>query len=283
MGKAGAVNARLFYLYSRRIKKRGTNMKKFNWLLVMLLLALVPALQSCDDDGYSIGDIGWDWATVRATSGGGYYLEGDRWGMIDPVASSIPWYKPVDGERVVAFFNPLADTDKGAQVKIEGIQEVLTKEVEDMTAENEEEFGNDPIVIYQGDMWLGGKFLNIIFHQYLPRSEKHRISLVQNKIEPEAPETPEALNVDEDGYIHLELRYNTYDDVTGYRGWGRVSYNLEEFYPTAKDAAETEFKGFKVTINSKENGEGRVIVLDLDHPVGVPEKAKDVHSTSFVK
>ena len=152
-----------------------------------------------------------------------------------------------------------------------------------MTAENEEEFGNDPIVIYQGDMWLGGKFLNIIFHQYLPRSEKHRISLVQNKIEPETPETPEALNVDEDGYIHLELRYNTYDDVTGYRGWGRVSYNLEDFYPTAKDVAETEFKGFKVTINSEENGEGRVIVLDLDHPVGVPEKAKDVHSTSFVK
>ncbi|WP_250847465.1 hypothetical protein, partial [Escherichia coli] len=46
------------------------------------------------------------------------------------------------GERVVAFFNPLADTDKGAQVKIEVIKEVLTKEVEDMTAENEEEFGN---------------------------------------------------------------------------------------------------------------------------------------------
>ena len=66
-------------------------------------------------------------ASFRATGGGGYYLEGDRWGMIDPVASSIPWYKPVDGERVVAFFNPLADTDKGAQVKIEGIQEVLTK------------------------------------------------------------------------------------------------------------------------------------------------------------
>ena len=257
-------------------------MKKFNWFLVMLLLALVPALQSCDDDGYSIGDLGWDWATVHATGGGGYYLEGDRWGVIDPVASSIPWYKPVDGERVVAFFNPLADTDNGAQVKIEGIQEVLTKEVEDMTAENEEEFGNDPIVIYQGDMWLGGKFLNIIFHQYLPHNDKHRISLVQNKIEPETPETPETLNVDEDGYIHLELRYNTYDDVTKYRGWGRVSYNLEEFYPSAKDA-ETEWKGFKVTINSEENGEGRVIVLDLDHPVGVPEKAKDVHSTSFIK
>ena len=92
---------------------------------------------------------------------------------------------------------------------------------------------------------------------------------MQNKIEPETPETPETLNVDEDGYIHLELRYNTYDDVTKYRGWGRVSYNLEEFYPSAKDA-ETEWKGFKVTINSEENGEVEV-TFDLK-TVGTNEK-----------
>ena len=165
-------------------------MKKIKWLLGMLLLALVPMLQSCDDDGYSIGDFSWDWATVRATGGGGYYLEGDRWGLIDPVATSIPWFKPVDGERVVAFFNPLYDMEggKGVQVKMEGVQELLTKEVEDMTTEEEAvEFGNDPILIYQGDMWLGGKFLNVIFRQELPRSEKHRISLVQNKIETGEP------------------------------------------------------------------------------------------------
>ena len=161
---------------------------------------------------------------------------------------------------------------------------MLTKEVEDMTAENEEEFGNDPIVIYQGDMWLGGKFLNIIFRQNLPRSEKHRISLVENKIatEPGEPETPETLSIGEDGYVHLELRYNTYDDVTDYWGWGRVSYNLEKFYPTPKEG-ETTMKGFKVTINSEENGEGVVVVLDLEHPVGVPEKAKDVHATSVIR
>lgn len=156
------------------------------------------------------------------------------------------------------------------------------------TTEEEEEFGNDPIVIYQGDMWLGGKYLNVIFHQNLPRSTKHRISLVQNLMdttepgEPGDPSSPETVNVAEDGYVHLELRYNTYDDVTGYWGWGRVSYNLEDFYPTEENG-ETTMKGFKVTINSKENGEGRVIVLDFDHPVGVPEKAKDVHSTSSIR
>ncbi len=37
-------------------------MKKFKWLLGMLVLALMPMLQSCDDDdGYSIGDFSWDW------------------------------------------------------------------------------------------------------------------------------------------------------------------------------------------------------------------------------
>lgn len=264
-------------------------MKKIKWLLGLLLLALVPMLQSCDDDdGYSIGDFSWDWATVHTTGGGGYYLEGDRWGIIDPVATAIPWFRPVGGERVIAFFNPLHDMEggKGVQVKMEGIYELLTKGVEDMTTEEEaEEFGDDPIQIYQGDMWLGGKYLNVIFRQEIPRTNKHRISLVQNKMEagePGEPETPETFKVADDGYVHLELRYNTYDDVTEYRGWGRVSYNLEKFYPTEKDAA-AKMKGFKVTINSKENGEGRVVVLDFDHPVGVPEAAKDVHSTSSIQ
>ena len=57
---------------------------------------------------------------------------------------------------------------------------------------------------------------------------------------------------------------------------------MEKFYPTPKEG-ETTMKGFKVTINSEENGEGVVVVLDLEHPVGVPEKAKDVHATSVIR
>ena len=270
-----------FFIYStENLKKRKErNMKKIKWLLGVLMLALVPMLQSCDDDGYSIGDFSWDWATVRTTGGGGYYLDGDRWGVIDPVSTSIPWYRPVDGERVIAFFNPLYDVKDGVQVKMEGIQDVLTKEVEEIKTEAEsEEYGNDPIVIYEGDMWLGGKFLNLIFLQNVPRSEKHRISLVQNLIGEDESSEQETVNVADDGYVH----YNTYDDTTDRWGWGRVSYNLEKFYPTAEESKAT-MKGFKVTINSEKNGEGRVIVLDFDHPVGVPEKAKDVHSTSLIR
>lgn len=261
-------------------------MEKFKWILGMLLLALIPMLQSCDDnDGYSIGDFSWDWATVCATGGGGYYLKGDRWGLIEPVATSIPWYRPVDGQRVITLFNPLYDMEggKGVQVKMEGINELLTKPVEEMkTAEDAEEFGNDPIVIYEGYMWLGGRHLNIVFEMQIPYREPHRISLVRNLIETEEPSEPGTFSMDEDGYVHLELRYNTYGDVTDWVGFGRVSYNLEKFYPTEKEAA-AKMKGFKVKINSKENGEDRVVVLDFDHPVSVPEAAKDVHSTSSIR
>jgi len=243
-------------------------MRKLNWLFMLLLLALVPALQSCDndDDGYSIGDIGWDWATVRTTGGGGYYLEGDQWGTIWPLSTAIPWFRPVDGERIVAYFNPLQDNfgDYDVAVKMEGVREVLTKKVEDLTAVNEADFGNDPIVIYQGDLWLGGKYMNLVFEQNIPHSKKHRISLVKNTtVQPE-----------EDGYVHLELRYNTYKDESGYRQWAYVSYDLTEFYPTAQPLATAPaFKGFKVKINSKKNGE-RVLTLDINDKVAVPEKAK---------
>ena len=58
-------------------------MKRVNWFLWAMLLTILPPLQSCDDnDGYSIGDIGRDWATVRVLSGDTYYLVGDNWGKL---------------------------------------------------------------------------------------------------------------------------------------------------------------------------------------------------------
>lgn len=43
-------------------------MKRLHWLFFMMCLAVLPALQSCDDldDGYSIGDFSYpNWSTVR--------------------------------------------------------------------------------------------------------------------------------------------------------------------------------------------------------------------------
>ena len=127
-------------------------MKRVHWFVLMLCLALSPVFQSCDDDeGYSIGDFTPPlWATVRV-GGGAFYLDCDVWGTLWPVNTDMGWYTPVDGQRVITYFNPLWDNYEGYDhaVKILGIQNVLTKQVETLTPETDEEFGNDPVTIFR--------------------------------------------------------------------------------------------------------------------------------------
>ena len=236
-------------------------MKKLNFYLIALLATITTTFQSCDnyDDGYSLGDIAVDWATVDVKGAHTYSFVGDTWGSLWPAASSIPWYNPVDGQRVIAVFNPLADDFQGydCAIKVEGVKEVLTKGVEDLTAENDKEFGNDPVTILQGNMWIGGGYLNVVFAQDIPQSKKHRVSLVK----------PENSLFNEDGnYIHLEYRYNTYNDTTGYWVNGAVSFNLNSLKITPQT------KGIKVKLNSSKNGEV-VVTFDLKNEP-LPEAVK---------
>ena len=228
-------------------------MKKLHWLFMAICLAVMPALQSCDDnDGYSLGDFTPPmWATVRVT-GNAFYLDSDVWGTLWPVNIDLGWYDAVDGQRVLTMFNPLWDNYEGYDhaVKLLRLQNVLTKDVETLTPENEEELGNDPVVIYQGDITISGGYMNIFFVQNLPAKTKHRISLVR-------PQDNEDLYAG-DGYIHLELRYNDYDDLTGRQAYGAVSYNLNSLDITSGT------KGIKLKLNSEKNGEVEV-TFDLKH------------------
>jgi len=175
-------------------------------------------------------------------------LDCDAWGTLWPVNTDIGWYDAADGQRVITVFNPLGDDYAGYDhaVKLLRLQNVLTKGVETLTPETEGEFGNDPVWIYKGDITVSGGYMNIFFVQNLPASteHKHRISLVR-------PQEDDAL-YGEDGYIRLELRYNDYDDLTGRRAYGAVSYNLNSLDITP------ETKGIKLKLNSEENGEVEV-------------------------
>lgn len=93
----------------------------------------------------------------------------DVWGTLWPVNTDLGWYEPVDGKRVITIFNPLSDGFDGYDhaVKLLRLYDVLTKEVETLTPETEEEFGNDPVAIFKGDIGISGGYLNIVFQQNL--------------------------------------------------------------------------------------------------------------------
>ena len=56
----------------------------------------------------------------------------------------------MDGQRLAVLFNPLYDNfdNYDLAVKVENVFPILTKQVETLTAENEEEIGNDPVTIF---------------------------------------------------------------------------------------------------------------------------------------
>ena len=187
-------------------------MKRLHWLFFMMCLAVLPALQSCDDldDGYSIGDFSYpNWSTVRV-KGNTFYLESDTWGTLWPINTNMGWYQPVDGQRIITIFNPIYDNYEGYDhaVKIEKIWHALTKSVEPLTSENDEEYGNDPVFIYKGDITISGGYMNIIFMQNLPKNSgtKHRISLVQRAEDAEVPLAEEG-NDDGDDVAPVQQHY----------------------------------------------------------------------------
>ena len=237
-------------------------MKKLHGLFMAICLAVIPALQSCDDvEGYSLGDMTPPlWATVRVT-GSAFYLDCDVWGTLWPVNTNMGWYNPADGQRVITTFNPLWDNYEGFDhaVKILTLEQVLTKEVETLTPENDGDFGNDPV--YGASMGISGGYMNLYFTQNLPAKTRHRISLVRPADDKEL--------YGEDGYIHLELRYNTYDDVTGIPQPAVVSYNLNSLDITS------ETKGIKLKLNSGEDGETEV-VFERESPDDNTEKMRNL-------
>lgn len=219
-------------------------MKKLNlYLLLTMLLITLPVVQSCDDDGNSLGTVVGRMATVRSLGGDAFYLEADNgeklW--IGAPVDIFYYYRPVDGQRSIIYYTPLGgkNGEYDQTILLRSMKYVRTKTVEDLTAENEDVFGDDKMNIR--DVWVGGNYLNVQFYFNLPRNTPHRVSLVKNTtVEPE-----------EDGYVHLEYRYNDEDDVTNYRAVGMVSFNLGDYAPSL--AAGT-YKGLKIRFNTIDEG-----------------------------
>lgn len=222
-------------------------MKKLHGFWWVVCLFVIPLFYSCDDDeGYSIGDFTPPlWATVR-TTGNAFYLDCDVWGTLWPVNTDLGWYEAVDGQRVIASFNPLSDNygEYDHAVKILDMQNVLTKPLEVLTEANEEEFGNDAMRVLKDGTGISGGYFNVWFQQNLPTDGvRHRISLVR-------PEKEEDL-LGDDCYLHLQLRYNDYDKLSGvYSPYpSPVSFNLNELN------IPEQAKGIKIHLNSEKNGE----------------------------
>lgn len=188
-------------------------MKRF-----FLFLLIVPFLASCnDDDQCSLDDYMIDIATVenpnQATN---FYFTLDDGERMWTAASELKYYRPKDGQRIIANYTILAErpasSTHGFDVRLNDAYEVLTKGIFNITPATQDSIGNDYISIR--DMWICSDYLNVEF-EYPGYNKTHFINLVSD--------TSKTYT---DGKVHLEFRHNDNGDYPNYFRWGIVSFNL---------------------------------------------------------
>ena len=236
-------------------------MKKIAYLLSVICLVLSLGLQSCDDgEGYSIGDFtAPQLATVRTVSSSGFYLDCDVWGTCWPVNTNMGWYVPIDGQRVVVTFNPLWDNYGGFDhaVMILDMQDVLTRYVEPMSPDDEDEMGHEPVPTTADGVTIGNGYLNVWLSRRLPFTTTLR--LVYPAADDSETETPA---VGEDGYYHLELRCHTQAGADTPGTYSLVSYSLNALDFTG------DVKGIRLKLDLEEGGEETLVFTLVQEDAG---------------
>jgi hypothetical protein len=203
-------------------------------LVVVCLTTLV--LQSCSNDkGYDLGKFYVVLATVTPLDNGeeAYYLTMDDGSTLYPVASTTN-YKPKKNQRVWVNFTPLSDKLSGYDhyAKINGIRDVLTKNIVALTADNELEIGNDPIELLQ--YWVGDNYLNIHFGYNTGGEKQHSINLVENKITNQPTLSRDTITV--------ELRHNRNGDPENYKAKNYVAFDLRQLQQEGTTSINLVFK-----------------------------------------
>jgi hypothetical protein len=208
-------------------------MKKIVFGILVGFLVLFSACN--DDDGYSLGDM-WIGFGIYLNDGGKEQIVMDNNDVLVSVASNDPnWSDDFeDGDRVLLNFTILDEelNDDGTvelyYVKVNDIDNVLMKEIMDITSENEDSIGNDPIIV--SEYWITDSLLNFKL-KYWGYNGMHYLNLVKQPGDITAADQP----------IQLELRHNANDDSESVPYTAFVSFSLNSLRIDGLDSVSFEF------------------------------------------
>lgn len=231
-------------------------------LVILLGLFTIFTFNSCsDDDGYSLDKFIVNLATVNPIDieQGTYSLTLDDGTTLWPAASNMV-YRPKADQRVFLNYTLLSGQTEfyDHYIKVNYIQDILTKKVVDLTPSNEKEIGNDPIKILR--LWEGDNYLNIHFGYNVGGGQvKHAINLVKNKLNAQSQAGDK---------IVLEFRHNANGDPEKYGENSYVAFDLKPFQTEGKTSVDFiikvkdydgEAKEYAVTYNYGKTNSEKVI------------------------
>ncbi|MFV0590952.1 MAG: hypothetical protein ACK5M7_06170 [Draconibacterium sp.] len=204
-------------------------------LLILMSFTVVSCLDDDDDDSYSLGDYWIGFGILQEDDGETVFTMDDH-SMLKPVSwgYNSGWDNEFTvGSRILVNYTILGD-DKDENgnvstyyVKVNEIRKILKKGILDLTTENADSIGNDPIVVE--DVWMTDSLLNFQL-RYWGFQKVHYLNLVAN---------PDNVSTDE-GVVKLELRHNANMDETTYPYSAFVSFSLNELRVEGLDSIKVE-------------------------------------------
>lgn len=211
-------------------------MKNLGWGIIAIILSLSVFTGCDDDDTYSYGNL---WVAIGTIEKQGesdiaYTLKlDDDNTILEPISFGYPYFKTEDNQRVVVNYTILGDKSttetKKYQVQVNALKEILTKDITNLTEENSDSIGNDPVKVDKA--WMTNNYLSFRF-KYYGGSKTHYINLVKN------PENKS----EKENEIILELRHNNNDDYAGNVLSGLVSFDLNSLNLTDKQKVDIKIK-----------------------------------------
>jgi hypothetical protein len=216
-------------------------------VLALLITVTCFGLISCEnsDDYYSLGDIWISMGIVdKSVSDNSFSIYTDNGDTLLPISYNVYHSMINDSQRVMVNYTILDEVGQSAQkfwVKINNINDVLMKDVIEMTETKSDSIGNDPVNI--DDIWISKNFLNIEF-LYLGGEKTHFINLTRQQGDISDLAQP----------IELELKHNANGDSLGYNLMGIVTFDLKNLKIPDQDSVNfivksTDYKGIEHTFN----------------------------------
>ncbi|QGY45481.1 hypothetical protein GM418_17935 [Maribellus comscasis] len=213
-----------------------------------MLIASIFLVTGCleDDDYYSLSDmwVGFGIFQETESNANGYKIVMDNDDLLIPVTSNFNVFHYVeDGDRVLVNYTILDDNSGEGEeateyyIKLNSVKKILMKGILDVTEENNDSIGNDPINVI--DVWMTDSLLNFEL-KYWGSSKVHFINLVKQSGELTGDSQP----------VELELRHNNNGDDESIPYKAFVSFNLGELEISGLDSVQ-----FRVTGTDYDNEE----------------------------
>lgn len=206
-------------------------MKKSSWVFVIFSIGILLISIACDDNARSLGNFGIDIATVVPEGDNTYSLLLDNGKRLWPAATAV-WFTPSNNQRVFLNYTILSDEigEYDHYIKVNDIWNILTKQAIELTAQNEDSIGHDPV--NANHVWVGGDYLNVSFMFNYGGVQPHAINLVHNTLSSDGD--PEV--------IALEFRHNSYDSPTTRLYEGFVCFDLKPLRAEKTDSVNLSIK-----------------------------------------